>query len=71
MMHEVINLKKEVANEMLEKLAKGELSELTVQKDDFLSFREELIKREDFKHFKGTAKHKGVTTYVYLDEARS
>ncbi|MBD3106922.1 hypothetical protein IEO70_00835 [Bacillus sp. AGMB 02131] len=61
----------ELANELLEKLSKGELSEIQVTKEDFLSFREQLVKREDFKHYRGIAKHGGLTTYVYLEEARS
>ena len=64
-------MNKELANELLEKLANGDLSELHVTKEDFLSFREQLVKRRDFKHFKGIAKHEGLTTYVYLSEARS
>jgi len=61
----------DLVNELLDKLANRELTELTVSKEDFLSFRQELVKREDFKHFKGTAKHNGITIYTYLDEPRS
>lgn len=61
----------EVANELLEELKEGKLSELTIKKEDFLSFREQLIKREDFKHYRGTAKHNGHTSYTYLSKARS
>lgn len=64
-------MNKELANELLEKLSKGDLSELQVTKEDFLDFREQLVKRKDFKHFQGIAKHNGLTTYVYLSEARS
>lgn len=64
-------MNQELAIEMLEKLKSGELKELTVNKEDFLAFREHLVKRTDFKHFHGTAKHGGVTTYIYLQEERS
>lgn len=64
-------MNKELADELLDKLSKGELSEIHVTKEDFLSFREQLVKREDFKHIQGIAKHGGMTTYVYLQEARS
>ncbi|WP_042349125.1 hypothetical protein [Bacillus massiliigorillae] len=64
-------MNKEQAEELLEKLKLGEISEFTVSKEDFLTFREQLVKRSDFKHFRGNAKHGGVTTYTYLEEARS
>nr|WP_050614585.1 hypothetical protein [Bacillus testis] len=61
----------DTAKELLEKLKQKELDEITVSKEDFLTFRAELTKRADFKHFKGIAKHGGITSYVYCDEARS
>ncbi|WP_019242502.1 MULTISPECIES: hypothetical protein [Bacillus] len=61
----------ETANDLLEKLKNGELSEVLIKKEDFLSFRAQLVKREDFKHFHGVAKHGGVTVYSYLEEERS
>ena len=64
-------MNKELTNELLEKLSKGELSELNELKEDFLSFREQLVARKDFKRFHGIAKHGGLTTYVYLPEERS
>ena len=64
-------MNKELVNELLDKLSNGDLSELHVTKEDFLSFREQLVKRRDFKQFRGIAKHGGLTTYVYLSEARS
>ncbi|MGM9923266.1 MAG: hypothetical protein ACI35R_03310 [Bacillus sp. (in: firmicutes)] len=61
----------ELAEELLEKLKVGELSEVVVSKEDFLTFRENLVKRPDFKHFHGNAQHGGVIIYTYLQEARS
>lgn len=55
-------------NEQLEQLKQGEISSLTIEKEDFLDFRKVLIAREDFKHFRGAAYHYGVTIYTYTDE---
>ena len=62
---------KETAKELLQQLAERKLNEIIVKKEEFLDFRKELIAREDFKHFQGTAKHGGETIYTYLDEPRS
>ncbi|MGM9928219.1 MAG: hypothetical protein ACI35P_09740 [Bacillus sp. (in: firmicutes)] len=64
-------MNKELANELLDKLKDGQLSEVTVQKEDFLVFREQLVNRADFKHFQGIAKHGGITSYKYMQEERS
>lgn len=55
-------------NTQLEQLKQGEISSLTIQKEDFLDFREVLLKRDDFKHFRGAAFHHGVTIYTYTLE---
>ncbi|TWT28024.1 hypothetical protein [Planomicrobium sp. CPCC 101110] len=55
-------------NTMLDQLKAGEISSITIQKEDFLDFREVLISRPDFKHFKGTAFHHGTTVYTYTEE---
>ncbi|MGO1058025.1 hypothetical protein ACTL32_02715 [Planococcus sp. FY231025] len=55
-------------NSMLEQLKQGEIPSITVQKEDFLEFRNILVKREDFKHFRGAAYHHGVTIYTYTEE---
>ncbi|KAB2337317.1 hypothetical protein F7731_06800 [Cytobacillus depressus] len=57
--------------EMLEKLKSGELSEYIVTKDEFLNVRNVIVKREDFKHFRGIAKRGGSVLYQYLETARS
>lgn len=59
------------ANEVLSKLANREIDEFRISKEDFLGFREVLVNREDFKHFRGNAQHDGVIIYTYLEEARS
>ena len=55
-------------NELLNRLKTGEIESLTVEKDEFLSFRTVLIVREDFKHFRGEAFHHGKTIYKYTEE---
>lgn len=55
-------------NNMLDQLKAREISSITIQKEDFLVFREVLIARPDFKHFKGTAFHHGTTVYTYTEE---
>lgn len=55
-------------NELLDQLKAGEISSITVKKEDFLDFRTILIGREDFKHFRGEAFHHGTTVYSYTEE---
>lgn len=57
--------------QQLDDLKAGKLSSITIEKDDFLSFREVLVVREDFKHIRGTAKQGGIVIYTYDPEARS
>ncbi|WP_096154906.1 MULTISPECIES: hypothetical protein [Bacillus] len=57
--------------EILDKLKNGELNEYTVTNDVFMEFRKVLVAREDFKHFRGIAKHNGVVIYKYTESARS
>lgn len=61
----------EEAKDVLDKLANREMDEFRITKEEFLAFREVLIKREDFKHFRGNALHNGEIIYTYLEDARS
>lgn len=54
-------------NELLDRLKSGEISSITIEKEDFLSFRSHLIERDDFKHFRGEAFHHGTTIYKYTE----
>lgn len=56
---------------ILEQLKEGVLSEYFVKKVDFLSFRSVLVKREDFKHFRGIGQRGGDVLYHYLETPRS
>jgi hypothetical protein len=57
--------------EMLEQLKSGEIQTLEIAKNDFLAFREVLIKREDFKHFSGNAMQGAQVVFTYLKIPRS
>lgn len=59
------------ANRLLDQLAAKEIEEYLVKKEDFLVFRQCLVKRPDFKHFRGVAQRGGDIIYYYLDEPRS
>ena len=57
--------------QQLEDLKEGNITSITIQKENFLEFREVLIVREDFKHFRGIAKQGGIVIYTYEKSARS
>jgi len=56
---------------MLDELKNGTRKDFTVDKNEFYAFREVLVKREDFKHFRGVAKQGGQVIYQYMEVARS
>ncbi len=56
---------------ILESLRNGTEKQVTIEKDDFLTFRSILVNQDDFKHFRGIAKHGGDVIFEYLTEARS
>ena len=64
-------MQKELIQEILEKLKDGSLSEYYVEKENFLDFREELVKRKDFKYFRGIGQRGGDVLYQYLQTPRS
>jgi hypothetical protein len=64
-------MKEEMITEILDQLMTGELSEYYVTKDDFMEFRHVLVKRKDFKHFRGIGQRGGDVLYQYLKEPRS
>lgn len=64
-------MNKEEAARMLESLKNREVEEIFVYKNDFLLFREVIVKREDFKYFRGIAQRGGDVIYQYMDEPRS
>ncbi|TFE00337.1 hypothetical protein [Jeotgalibacillus salarius] len=64
-------MNKEEASVLLDQLKSGELAEIVIEKENFDLFRSVLLSREDFKHFRGIARHHGKTVYQYQEEARS
>ncbi|WP_066317751.1 hypothetical protein [Bacillus sp. FJAT-29814] len=64
-------MNQEHITEILNKLMTGELSEFYVSKENFMEFRQVLVKRQDFKHFRGIAQRDGNVLYQYLSEPRS
>jgi hypothetical protein len=60
-----------MATKLLNELRDGIISELRIKKEDFLVFRTVLIKRKDFKHFRGIAQQGGDIIYQYMKEPRS
>ncbi|TWE09020.1 hypothetical protein FB550_1011052 [Neobacillus bataviensis] len=64
-------MKEELVTEILDKLMTGELSEYFVNNEDFMDFRRVIVKRKDFKHFRGIGQRGGDVLYQYLKEPRS
>ncbi|GAE30862.1 hypothetical protein [Halalkalibacter hemicellulosilyticus] len=53
------------AKVILEQLRTKELTQYRVKREDFLQFREVLVKQEDAINFRGNAQHEGETIYTY------
>jgi hypothetical protein len=64
-------MNEQLAEEILNKLRDGELSEYRVSKNDFMIFRKVLVQRKDFKHFRGIAQRGGEVVYQYMQNPRS
>lgn len=64
-------MKEEFVTDILDRLMTGELSEYYVKNEDFMEFRQVLVKRKDFKHFRGIGQRGGDVLYQYLNEPRS
>ena len=57
--------------EVLDKVMNGELSEYHVSKEEFLPVRNVIVRREDFKNFRGIAQRGGGVIYKYMEKPRS
>ncbi|PEA55987.1 abortive phage infection protein [Bacillus pseudomycoides] len=58
-------------NMILDQLKNNEIQEYIATKEVFYIFREVLVEREDFKHFRGNAQHGGKIIYTYMEMPRS
>ncbi|KKK34382.1 hypothetical protein WQ57_22785 [Mesobacillus campisalis] len=56
---------------IFDSLKNGEIEEFLVAKQEFLRFREVLVQRRDFKHFRGIAQRGGDVLYTYTESPRS
>ena len=56
---------------MIEQLKNREINSIEIKKEEFLQFREHLVKDEKFKQFRGEAKQGGNVIFTYLDTPRS
>ncbi|MBT2756208.1 hypothetical protein AB1K84_14945 [Mesobacillus foraminis] len=64
-------MEKAEINYVLDQLKSGDITEYHVPKQEFLAFRQVLVAREDFKHFRGIAERGGDVIYQYLEHPRS
>jgi hypothetical protein len=64
-------MNEQIINEILDKLMNGEITEYYVKKENFMEFRQVLVKRTDFKHIRGIGQRGGDVLYEYLKEPRS
>ncbi len=64
-------MREETIIDVLDRLMTGELSEYYIKNEDFMEFRRILVKRKDFKHFRGIGQRGGDVLYQYLKEPRS
>lgn len=55
----------EQAKLTLDQLRTGVESEVIINKEDFLTFRNVLMKAEDVMNFRGKARHNGITIYTF------
>ena len=56
---------------ILDQLRNGELQSVSIKKEEFLQFREHLIKDEQFKNFRGEAKQGGDVVYTFSENSRA
>ncbi|MCD7036134.1 hypothetical protein LRR81_17975 [Metabacillus sp. GX 13764] len=59
------------ASSLMDQLKNNEIKECYITKEDFLPFREVLVKRPDFKHFRGIGQRGGAVLYQYMETPRS
>ena len=55
----------------LDQLRNKEIERIEVTKEDYLAFRQVLVKDPQFKHFRGEAQQGGNIIYTFLEIPRS
>lgn len=56
---------------LIDQLRNGDVQSILIKKEEFLQFREHLLKDAQFKHFRGEAKQGGDVVFTFLQQARS
>lgn len=56
--------------ELLDQLRHKQIERIEISKEQFLAFREVLIRDSQFKHFRGEAQQGGSIIFTYLENAR-
>lgn len=56
---------------LIDQLRNGDVQSILIKKEEFLQFRELLLKDAQFKHFRGEAKQGGDVVFTFLQQARS
>ena len=56
---------------LLNQLRNKEIERLEITKEDFLAFRQVLVKDPQFKHFRGEAQQGGNIIYTFMEVPRS
>ncbi|KGR80528.1 hypothetical protein [Ureibacillus manganicus] len=56
---------------LIEQLKNGEINTIEISKEEFLLFREILVKDELFKHFHGEGKQGGNVVYTFMETPRA
>ena len=57
--------------QILDQLRNGELHSVEIKKEEYLNFREVLVKDTQFKHFRGEAKQGGNIIFTFLEVPRT
>ncbi len=64
----VVALNKDEIEAIFEKLRSGEIEQYEVTKEEFLEFREILIRQKDREQIRGEAKKGGGVVYTHVNE---
>lgn len=57
--------------QLLDQLRNGEVKSIEIEKNNYLAFREVLVRDPQFKHFRGEAKQGGNIVFTFLNIPRT